>query len=206
MLKLQKSEHPLSLRQILDAVLEARRAPLQAAELQRLLVGLGRGLAYIHERDVIHRDIKPSNILVTDGGEARICDFGIARQLQTSASGSEVTYTGQQGSPRYMAPEVIRSERYSNKVDMYSFAITMYECWTGGQDPYEGLSAFEIMEGVSRRGLRPAVPLPLPTSIAGGGTSPSGEPPTELLQAMWDEKQDARPTAADVVDALCALA
>ena len=153
----------------------------QAAELQRLLVGLGRGLAYIHERDVIHRDIKPSNILVTDGGEARICDFGIARQLQTSASGSEVTYTGQQGSPRYMAPEVIRSERYSNKVDMYSFAITMYECWTGGQDPYEGLSAFEIMEGVSRRGLRPAVPLPLPTSIAGGGTSPSGEPPTELL-------------------------
>merc|ERR1711871_439841 len=190
---------PRSLRQILDAVVEGRRAPLQTTELQRLLVGLGCGLAYIHERDVIHRDIKPSNILVTDGGEARICDFGIARQLQTS-SGSEVTYTGQQGSPRYMAPEVIRSERYSNKVDIYSFAITMYECWTGGQDPYDGLSAFEIMEGVSRHGLRPAVPLPLPTSVTGGSripstntststsmsTSTSGAPPTELLQAMWD--------------------
>ena len=116
-------------------------------------------LQFIHSRDVIHRDLKPSNILVGAGGTIKICDFGIARHV-TSKNGIAATMTGQQGSPRYMAPEIIRSERtrYSNKVDIFSFGITLYECCCGGQDPYGGLTAFEIMEGVTAHGLRPAIP------------------------------------------------
>ena len=118
-------------------------------------------MQFIHSRNIIHRDLKPSNVLVSADGTIKICDFGIARHVTIkSGGGTAATMTGQQGSPRYMAPEIIRSERtrYSNKVDVFSFGITLYECCCGGQDPYGGLTAFEIMEGVTAHGLRPTIP------------------------------------------------
>ena len=143
----------------------AEAAVLAPARLRALLVGVASGMEFIHSRSIIHRDLKPSNILVGADGTTKICDFGIARHVTSKAAAA--TMTGQQGSPRYMAPEIIRSERsrYSNRVDVFSFGITLYECCCGGQDPYGGLTAFEIMEGVTAHGLRPNIPQSWPPSL-----------------------------------------
>jgi len=143
----------------------AEATVLAPARLRALLVGVARGMEFIHSRSIIHRDLKPSNILVGADGTTKICDFGIARHVASKAAAA--TMTGQQGSPRYMAPEIIRSERsrYSNRVDVFSFGITLYECCCGGQDPYGGLTAFEIMEGVTAHGLRPNIPQSWPPSL-----------------------------------------
>ena len=91
-----------------------------------------------------------------------------------------------------MAPEVILAERtrYSNKVDVYSFAITLYECVCGGQDPYGGLTSFEIMEGVTHHELRPIIPDTWPESLR------------ELLKQCWASSAAERPSFAAVVNML----
>eukprot|EP00937_MAST-01D_sp_MAST-1D-sp2_P004781 g4781.t1 len=163
---------------------------LQPERLRGLLAGVARGMAFIHSRGIIHRDLKPSNILVADDDTVKLCDFGIARHLKSKTT--DATMTGQQGSPRYMAPEIIRSERarYTQRVDVYSFGITMYECCCGGQDPYGGLTAFEIMEGVTAHKLRPAVPDRWPVSLQ------------TLLAQLWAEDPCERPSFAELESAL----
>ena len=86
-----------------------------------------RGLAYLHNRKpkcVIHRDLKPPNILLTPSGKAKIADFGLSSFKQNS--GESYKMTGETGSYRYMAPEVIKSEPYGTPVDIYSFSMILF--------------------------------------------------------------------------------
>ena len=86
-----------------------------------------RGLAYLHNRKphcVIHRDLKPPNILLTLSGKAKIADFGLSSFKQFS--GEAYKMTGETGSYRYMAPEVVKSELYGTPVDIYSFAMILF--------------------------------------------------------------------------------
>lgn len=90
---------------------------------------IGSALAYAHSKGVIHRDIKPHNILLTETGEPKLADFGLARQvddltLSTSKHGA--------GSPLYMAPEQHNSTRDADaRSDLYSFGKTLYQLATG---------------------------------------------------------------------------
>jgi serine/threonine protein kinase len=158
--------------------------------LRRVMTEIASGMAFIHNRGVIHRDLKPSNLLLGHHQEVKICDFSISRHLKSDLV--EATMTGQQGSPRYMAPEVILAERtrYSNKIDVFSFAITLYECVCGGQDPYGGLTSFEIMEGVTHHELRPIIPDTWPASLG------------ELLERCWISDSAERPSFAAIVRTL----
>ena len=88
-----------------------------------------KALHYAHTRGVIHRDIKPSNILLTQDGEVRIIDFGIA--LVSDADISRIE--GIAGSPSYMSPEQVQSLELTPRSDIYSLGAVMYELLTGAR-------------------------------------------------------------------------
>lgn len=104
--------------------------PLAWKEALQLLLPIARALAYAHSRHTLHRDVKPSNILLTEGGEPMLADFGIAKILDDSET-HELTSTGVGiGTPDYMAPEQglgFADER----ADIYAFGVVLYECITG---------------------------------------------------------------------------
>jgi len=76
---------------------------------------------------VIHRDIKPGNLLLTAEGHLKVSDFGLSKIFEGAQLGA-YQMTGVTGTLRYMAPEVMRSEHYTEKVDVYSFSFVSCVC------------------------------------------------------------------------------
>lgn len=90
-------------------------------------------LAAAHEFGVVHRDIKPANLLISQKGEVKVTDFGIARMAD-----SELTREGVMlGSPSYMSPEQVRGRGVTGSSDYFGLAVILYE-WITGQKPFEG--------------------------------------------------------------------
>jgi formylglycine-generating enzyme required for sulfatase activity len=94
-------------------------------------VGLARGLAAAHRQGVLHRDIKPLNTLVTEDGEVKLVDFGLAEQFDPSESSRSTGARPPLGTPRYMAPELLRGASATPQSDIYSLGMTLYELCTG---------------------------------------------------------------------------
>ena len=101
----------------------------------------GHALQAAHEKGVIHRDIKPQNILITDTGDVKVTDLGIAR---AAASSSTATTTGFVfGTAGYMSPEHAKGEPVGPRSDLYSLGVVLYEMLTGDR-PYEADSAVAL--------------------------------------------------------------
>jgi serine/threonine protein kinase len=125
----------------------------------RILMEVGRGLAHAHRRGVIHRDVKPRNVFLTEDGEVKLLDFGLAHISQ-----STLTATGQvMGSPHYMSPEQILGKRPDPRSDIFSLGALFYELLTG-EKPFDAPTLPEVFdrilasEAVPTRVLAPAVP------------------------------------------------
>ena len=104
---------------------EGRKRIFKYEESLEMLVQVAQGIQHMHSfqpTPIIHRDLKSENILLTAGDRrVRICDLGEARMMDKQKT---MTMVGTNG---YAAPEILRGERYTEKVDIYSFAIVMYE-------------------------------------------------------------------------------
>ena len=107
-------------------------------------------LDYAFREGVIHRDIKPANILVSEGTEIKVADFGAAL-----VHGEATTQGSRMGSPSYIAPEQIRDEVLTHQSDMFSLGVVLYELLSGRR-PFKGDTAIETMQQVLS-----ATPLPL---------------------------------------------
>lgn len=118
----------------------AENWPIPVSRIVDIMQEILAGIAVAHQAGIIHRDLKPQNILISNEGEAKISDFGIAR-AQTSF-GMTQTNTAI-GSVHYMAPEQVRGEVASNRSDIYSLGIMLYEMITG-HVPFEGETAVAI--------------------------------------------------------------
>jgi len=100
----------------------------------RIAVQLCRAVEYLHSEGVVHRDIKPDNVMLTEEGELKIIDFGLARSLQALSDES----TEARGTPAFMAPEQIRNDERSEKIDLYQLGITLFKLVTGEHPFREG--------------------------------------------------------------------
>ena len=133
--------------------------PLPLAEALSIGADVLRALAYAHGKHVIHRDIKPGNILIATSGEAKIADFGIARPVNSSLTGTNSLL----GTPNYMSPEQVKSSSITPRADLFSAGVVMYEMLTGVK-PFSAADISSILynvvnlEPTAINKLNPAVP------------------------------------------------
>ena len=106
--------------------------PLPLAEAMRIAGQLSDALAYSHARGIVHRDFKPGNVLFTADDKPVLSDFGVAK-VTTSLEAGMTQHAAIIGAPRYMAPEQERGEPVTDRADVYSWGLTLYEMLTGEQ-------------------------------------------------------------------------
>ncbi|XP_052391048.1 mitogen-activated protein kinase kinase kinase 7 isoform X1 [Carassius gibelio] len=143
-----------------------------------------QGVSYLHgmkPKALIHRDLKPPNLLLVAGGTVlKICDFGTACDIQTHM-------TNNKGSAAWMAPEVFEGNNYSEKCDVFSWGIILWEVITR-RKPFDeiGGPAFRIMWAV-HRGTRPPLIKNLP------------KPLESLMTRCWSKDPSQRPSMEEIV-------
>ncbi|GLC96148.1 hypothetical protein Tamer19_55570 [Cupriavidus sp. TA19] len=127
------------------------------ARAMPIINGMGNALAYAHERGFVHCDFKPANVFLTDSGEVKVIDFGIARGFLPPADESDRTVfdPGSLGgmTPAYASPEMFEHREPDPRDDIYALACVTYELVTG-KHPYQRMSANQAREA----GVKPLQP------------------------------------------------
>ncbi|CAH2252579.1 mitogen-activated kinase kinase kinase 7 isoform X3 [Pelobates cultripes] len=155
-----------------------------AAHAMSWCLQCAQGVAYLHSmkpKALIHRDLKPPNLLLVAGGTVlKICDFGTACDIQTHM-------TNNKGSAAWMAPEVFEGSNYSEKCDVFSWGIILWEVITR-RKPFDeiGGPAFRIMWAV-HNGTRPPLIKNLPKPIE------------SLMTLCWSKDPPQRPSMEEIV-------
>jgi len=115
-----------------------KKGQLNYKETLSIAIQVGRGIQAAHAKNIVHRDIKPQNIIISTDGKVKVTDFGIARAVSENTIHSDVM-----GSVHYASPEQARNGYVSNKSDIYSLGIVMYEMVTG-RVPFDGDSTVAV--------------------------------------------------------------
>uniref|UniRef100_A0A8D3CXJ3 Mitogen-activated protein kinase kinase kinase n=1 Tax=Scophthalmus maximus TaxID=52904 RepID=A0A8D3CXJ3_SCOMX len=151
----------------------------------RLLVdwasGIASGMNYLHLHKIIHRDLKSPNVLVTHNDTVKISDFGTSKEL--SDKSTKMSFAG---TVAWMAPEVIRNEPVSEKVDIWSFGVVLWELLTG-EIPYKDVDSSAIIWGVGSNSLH----LPVPSTCPDGFKI--------LMKQTWQSKPRNRPSFRQIL-------
>ncbi len=145
-----------------------RGGPLSAEKLAEILWCSASALDKAAQAGIVHRDIKPENILLSDDGDVKIADFGLARVTDPNeATSLALTQAGMTlGTPLYMSPEQAQGKPLDHRSDMYSLGITAYHALTG-QPPFRGDTALSVAiqhvnkQPESLERLRPDIPQAL---------------------------------------------
>ncbi|MCL6617261.1 MAG: Stk1 family PASTA domain-containing Ser/Thr kinase, partial [Anoxybacillus ayderensis] len=171
-----------------------QHAPLSVPKALDIMEQLTSAIAHAHANRIIHRDIKPQNILIDEHGKVKITDFGIAVAL----SSTTITQTNSVlGSVHYLSPEQARGGVATEKSDIYSLGIVMFELLTG-RLPFSGESAVSIVlkhlqtETPSPKAWNPSIPQSVENVIL----KATAKDPFYRYQSVQEMNEDIR-TALD---------
>ena len=165
------------------------RGPFTFSEVLQLAKDLADALNYTHsdvhpDAMIIHRDLKPENLGLSSSGRLKVYDFGLCRCVEKRTDQHQMyEMTGNTGSLRYMAPEVVLNQQYSEKVDVYSFAIVI---WTiaCNKPPFRTFDRTMHLDRVVLNGERPSFDPSWPQDFI------------DLLGSCWQPESVKRPSFA----------
>jgi serine/threonine protein kinase len=140
----------------------------------------------LHDLGLVHGDIKPANLLVTMGMQLKLTDFDTCRAMTPKSK-----LLGVVGTPLFLAPEAFNETGYTEKIDVYAFAVTGWVICTQ-KLPYEDVPLLRIVEEVIG-GARPSPLLP------------AGHPLKKIIEDSWHPKPQKRPTFNEIYNALQGL-
>eukprot|EP01125_Pyxidicula_operculata_P008052 TRINITY_DN2723_c0_g2_i1.p1 TRINITY_DN2723_c0_g2~~TRINITY_DN2723_c0_g2_i1.p1 ORF type:complete len:520 (-),score=121.37 TRINITY_DN2723_c0_g2_i1:64-1623(-) len=147
---------------------------------------VAQGMNWLHcsKPPIIHRDLKPNNLLVDDNWNVKICDFGLsAFQFTKTLQDNGVA----PGTPLWMAPEVLQGQPLSEKADIYSYGIVLWEMLTG-KEPFEEHDDYNtFVKAVCEEGERPSLPEDMHPCLK------------KLLEDCWQPKADKRPSFEEII-------
>lgn len=160
--------------------------PLDLNAEFNMIIGVARGLSFLHKKDVIHRDIAARNILINAALSPMISDFGLSREV---VSGDDYSSNENDSLPlKWMAPEAIKSNHFTKSTDIWSFGIVVWEIVTKGGKPHEHMEVTEAKIQIRDYFLTPAIPP---------GTDPTME---VIMTQCWYKDPDMRPSPKDIID------
>jgi hypothetical protein len=159
---------------------------------------IANALNYLHncvhaDACIIHRDLKPDNIGFAMDGSLKLLDFGLCTVVNKGDDKDEVyKMTGNTGSLRYMAPEVVLRKPYNSSVDVYSFGILLWQM-ARDQVPFQGYGKEQFVKEVVLGGLRPKLDKSWPAGL------------TDLIVKSWHMDSRERPTFPEIQERLRSL-
>jgi alpha-tubulin suppressor-like RCC1 family protein len=163
----------------------SKRFTLKNKDRLKIALEIARGVNYLHSFNppILHRDLKSLNILLDKNLTVKIADFGWARLR-------DIHMTKQRGTFQWMAPEVIKKNNYTEKADVYSYAIILWELWVQ-EPPYFNVDRVYVAKKVATdRYYRPQLTDEIPEDIQ------------HLIVSCWDYDPDKRPTFEMVIEYL----
>ena len=162
--------------------------------------GVLQALDYAHKRGIVHRDMKPENVLISEEGQVKVADFGIARLIDEPAASSTATKTGTTvGTPLYMSPEQVAASKVDGRSDLYSAGIMFYELVTG-QPPF---TATEFDGPFTLMAKHVQAP-PKPPSVYRPGLDPELE--AAILKSLAKRPEDRFQTGQEFDDTMSGIA
>jgi serine/threonine protein kinase len=165
-----------------------------------IMHGVLQALDYAHKRAIVHRDMKPENVLLSDEGDVKVADFGIARLMDDSGAGSTATKTGTTvGTPQYMSPEQVASSKVDGRSDLYSAGIMFYELVVG-QPPFTASDADGPFTLMAKHVQAP----PKPPSVLRPGLDMGLE--EMILKALSKRPEERYQTGQDFDEAMTRIA
>uniref|UniRef100_A0A7S3GCV5 Protein kinase domain-containing protein n=2 Tax=Palpitomonas bilix TaxID=652834 RepID=A0A7S3GCV5_9EUKA len=140
------------------------------------------GLRFLHSKRIVHRDIKGQNILLSAAGTVKLADFGLSRSMNSQSNLKSL-----KGTPSFMAPEVIKSDGYGTKADIWALGCTTVQMLTGKAPFSQFSNAHAAMFHIASGKATPDVPA---------GASPACQ---DFLRLCFRHNPDERPTAEDLL-------
>ena len=142
-----------------------------------------RALQYLHSNDYLHRDIKANNCLLFENNTLKLCDFGLARQIQGSSA-----LSSQKGTTKYMAPELLRDNdaKYSKFSDIWAYGMLVYEI-VSREMPFRNDDPMHVVFAVCEGKKLPEIPEDCPTHFR------------KLMKNCWKMEPKERPTVDSIL-------
>ena len=180
--------------ELLKFLFTIRSSSIQRSQILCILLEFSRqiasGMTYLSSKHFIHRDLAARNVLVANDLTCRVSDFGMSRQLREEGD----YYTSKGGSVplKWTSPEAIFFQRYSEKSDVWSFGMTLYEIWTLGEKPWYGYSNERVLEALCNSEIM-VPPNGCPAGVA------------SVMVQCWEPIQEHRPTFKQINELLSVL-